>query len=154
MGVSVYSIGVAGGLLAAFQSLGRGEIEGMTSLIYEAREKALDRIQKDAQRWNADEVVGVKTHVYDLGGGLIEFLAIGTAVKKIEGITTGHPELPPQAIIRDRDTYFESGSQNVQLSSESTASAGTTQKGPLAIIITFVVFCFYILTIFLGHSRN
>lgn len=44
----------------------------MTQLIYEAREKALDRIQKDAEKWGADEVVGVKTHVYDLGGGLNE----------------------------------------------------------------------------------
>ena len=28
-------------------------------------------------------MAGIKTYVYDLGGGLIEFLAIGTAVKKV-----------------------------------------------------------------------
>ena len=61
---------------------------GLTQILYEAREKALSRIEQDAERCGADEVVGVKTHVYDLGGGLIEFMAIGTAVKKVEGVKT------------------------------------------------------------------
>jgi len=65
----------------------------MAHLIYEAREKALDRIQRDAEQWGADEVVGVKTHVHDLGGGLIEFLAIGTAVKKMDNTTTRNQSL-------------------------------------------------------------
>ncbi|MDE2293308.1 MAG: heavy metal-binding domain-containing protein, partial [Elusimicrobia bacterium] len=107
MGVSVYSLGVAGGIMAAFKSMSRGEIPELTSLIYEAREKALDRIQQDAKAWNADEVVGVKTRIYGLGGGLIEFMAIGTAVRKVPGLTTKTPALPPQAVMQDHDTYIE-----------------------------------------------
>ena len=53
-------------------------------------------------------MVGVKTYVYQLGSGLIEFLAIGTAVKKISTITTESPQLPPQAIVVDRDTFYDS----------------------------------------------
>ncbi len=143
MGVSVYSLGLVGGFKAAFQSLGRGEIENMTQLIYEAREKALDRIQKDAQRWGADEVVGVKIHVYQLGGGLIEFLAIGTAVKKINGVATKNQNLPPQALFRDRETYFEQEGLGVDLSERKTVSARWTQQGPLIVVIAFVVIGIY-----------
>ena len=105
LGVSVYSIGIVGGITAAFKSLGRGEISELTTLIYEARENAIARIAKDAQDCGADDVVGIKTYVYELGGGIIEFLAIGTAVKRIPGIATVSPTLPPQAIIRDKDTF-------------------------------------------------
>ncbi|MBC7690726.1 MAG: heavy metal-binding domain-containing protein [Methylotenera sp.] len=153
MGVSVYSLGFAGGLKAAFQSLGRGEIETMTHLIYEAREKALERIQRDAQKWGADEVVGVKTHVYDLGGGLIEFLAIGTAVKKVEGVTTKNENLPPQAIIRDRDTYFEGEGLTVDLGKRGASSSRSTQRGPIAMIFGFMMFVFYIFLTFMGHHK-
>ena len=106
LGVSVYSLGVVGGILSAFKSLGRGELAEMTSLIYEARENAIGRITKDALACGADDVVGIKTNVYELGGGIIEFMAIGTAVKKIPGLTTVTDNLPPQAIIQDRDTFI------------------------------------------------
>jgi uncharacterized protein YbjQ (UPF0145 family) len=106
LGVSVYSVGLVGGITSAFKSLGRGEIEELTTLIYEARENALARIAKDAAACGADDVVGIKTYVYQLGSGIIEFMAIGTAVKKMEGIHTLSEQLPPQAIIRDKDTFI------------------------------------------------
>lgn len=106
LGVSVYSLGLVGGITSAFKSLGRGEIEELTTLIYEARENALARIAKDATACGADDVVGIKTYVYQVGSGIIEFMAIGTAVKKMEGIHTLSEQLPPQAIIRDKDTFI------------------------------------------------
>ena len=106
MGVSVYSVGVMGGLKSAFQAFVRGEISDLTTLIYSARENALAHIARDAQSCGADDVVGIKTYVYNLGSGMIEFLAIGTAVKKMNGLTTQTPTLPAQAIIRDKDTYI------------------------------------------------
>ena len=104
LGVSVYSLGVVGGFTAIFKSLVRGEITHLTTLVYEARENAIGRISRDAQACGADDVVGIKTYVYDLGSGIIEFMAIGTAVKKIPGLTTVSPALPPQAVISDKDT--------------------------------------------------
>ena len=47
----------------------------------------------------------MKTHIHE-HGNLIEFMAIGTAVKKHENVTTVTPHLPPQAIIRDKDTWI------------------------------------------------
>jgi uncharacterized protein YbjQ (UPF0145 family) len=151
MGVSVYSLGLAGGIFAALQSVAGGEVTGLTEILYEAREKALARIEEDAEECGADEVVGVKTRVYDLGNGLVEFMAIGTAVKKMEGAQTSSPALPPQAIIQDRDTLVDS-TQGLNLNARSAASATKVQGGPLAAIGAVFFAIFYIAMLILGHK--
>jgi uncharacterized protein YbjQ (UPF0145 family) len=150
MGVSVYSLGLTGGIMSALQSFGGGEVSGLTEILYEAREKALARIEIDAEKCGADEVIGVKTRVYDLGGGLVEFMAIGTAVKKIAGVKTKNDALPPQAIIQDRDTFIDSTS-DVNLEAGPKASAAKTQGGPLSIVFVVFIALFYILKIFFLH---
>ena len=105
LGTAVYSLGVVGGLKAMLKSFARGEISDLTSLIYEAREHALGLIQREAESLGADDVVGIRTHIHELGS-LIEFMAIGTAVKRLPGITTVSPALPPQAIIKDKETWI------------------------------------------------
>lgn len=105
LGVSVFSLGFAGGVKAMFKSFVRGEIKELTYLIYQARVRALAMIAEDAQSVNADDVVGVKTYVYDFGGGVIELLAIGTAIKKFPNMRVRNNQLIPQAIIRDVDTF-------------------------------------------------
>jgi uncharacterized protein YbjQ (UPF0145 family) len=106
LGCSIYSIGFVGGLASAFKSLARGEIDQMTKLIYDARENALHHIAQDAAACGADDVVGIKTYVYSLGSGIIEFLAIGTAIKKFPGVKTESELLPAQAIMADKDTFI------------------------------------------------
>jgi uncharacterized protein YbjQ (UPF0145 family) len=106
MGVSVYSIGLGGSLSAFFKSFGKGEISELTHLVYDARENALAKMMEHAITAGADDVIGIKTYVYALGSGIIEFLAIGTAVKKMEGLKTEHDFLPPQAVMSDKDTFI------------------------------------------------
>ncbi len=153
MGVSVYSLGFTSGIMAGLKSLAGGQVEGLTEVLYEAREKALERIETAADKCGADEVIGIKTRVYDLGGGLVEFMVIGTAVKKVKGVTTVSKALPPQAIIQDRETFVDSSQgANVTLSETRAASAGKTQKGPISFIFTIIFIVFYIwLKIFLHH---
>ena len=148
MGVSVYSLGLKGGIFSALQTLGGGEVAGLTEILYEAREKALARIEADAERCGADEVIGVKTHIYDLGGGLIEFMAIGTAVKRVEGVKTRSPALPPQAVLQDRDTFIDASdtlSPTINVAASSAASARKTQRGPVAIVMGIMLLVFFIL---------
>ena len=152
MGVSVYSLGFAGGVKSLFQSLGGGEVDGLTEILYEAREKALARIQQDAINCGADEVVGVKTRVYDLGGGMVEFMAIGTAVKKIQAVTTIHPDLPPQAIIQDKETFIESLTGEIDLGKRGSASARKLQQGPMGILIFIFIIAFYIFKFMTMHN--
>lgn len=130
LGVSVYSLGIAGGIAAGFRGLVRGEIEALTTLIYEARENALARIAKDATDCGADDVVGIKTYVYQLGSGLIEFMAIGTAVKRVEGARTGGTSLPTQAIIRDRTTFSNTAETalGMQLNQNGRSTASPEAK--------------------------
>ncbi|MDB5325549.1 MAG: heavy-metal-binding family protein [Phycisphaerales bacterium] len=106
LGTAVYSLGVVGGLMAAFKGLTRGEVPELTSMIYDAREHAVGLLRAEAAAIGADDVVGLKTHVHE-HGGLLEFMAIGTAVKRMEGLTTLSPDLPAQAIIVDKDTWID-----------------------------------------------
>ncbi|HET9850649.1 MAG TPA: heavy metal-binding domain-containing protein [Candidatus Saccharimonadales bacterium] len=105
IGTSVYSVGFVGGFKSFLRGFVKGEITEMTQLIYGAREESLKKVQAQADELGADDVLGLRTYIYSLGGGLIEFLVIGTAVKKVEGIKTRSEQLPPQAIIRDKDTF-------------------------------------------------
>jgi uncharacterized protein YbjQ (UPF0145 family) len=105
LGTAVYSLGLVGGVMAMFKGMARGEISELTSLIYEAREHAIGLIRDEAAAIGADDVVGITTHIHELGG-LIEFMAIGTAVKRRPGATPATASLPVQAIIRDRDTWI------------------------------------------------
>ena len=138
LGVSVYSLGLVGGVTAAFKSLGRGEISELTSLIYEARENAIAHILRDATAAGADDVAGIKTYVYDLGKGLIEFMAIGTAVKYMPGIATQSPNLPCQAIIQDKDTFINTaerayGSNVGEGSATNRRRSPGQNKGPVTL---------------------
>jgi len=154
MGVSVYSLGFASGFMSFMQSLAGGKVIGLTEILYEAREKALERLQIAAQKCNADEVVGVKTRVYDLGGGLVEFMVIGTAVKKFDGVTTSQENLPVQATIQDRETFVDSTQDtDVNLNQAKAASARKLQQGPVVIIGVVFYLVFYILMAFLKHQR-
>lgn len=113
LGVSVYSLGFVGSVAASFKSLARGEIQELSSLLYEARDNALRRIRADAELCGADDVVGIKTYVYQLASGLIEFMALGTAVKKLPGLKTQSDQLPPQAVMKDKDTYFNAAEKSL-----------------------------------------
>lgn len=107
LGTSVYALGLAGGISAFFRSFGRGEIDEVTRLVYDARENCLDHIRLEAEDLHADGVIGIKVFIYELGGGLVEVMAIGTAIRKHAGVGTHSDQLIPQAIIRDRDTFFD-----------------------------------------------
>src|SRR5258706_15212400 len=105
LGTAVYSLGVVGGIMAMFKGLSRGEVPELTSLIYDAREHAIGLIRDEANAIGADDVVGIRIHITEFGG-LLEFLAIGTAVKRVPNLTTLSPTLPPQAIMKDKDTWI------------------------------------------------
>jgi uncharacterized protein YbjQ (UPF0145 family) len=115
LGVSVYSLGVMGGLSSALKSLVRGEISELTHMVYEARKNAIDKLAHHAAAVGAEDVVGIKTYVYQLGSGMLEFLALGTGIRRFEGARTLSDTLPPQAIIRDSDTFVNTAEASLGL---------------------------------------
>ena len=104
---SVYSLGLVGGIKAMFKGMVKGEIGDLTTMVYDARENVFDRIHREAAAAGADRVVGIKTYVSEIGSGLLEFMAVGTAVRRAEGFRNATESLIPQAIIRDRDTWVD-----------------------------------------------
>ena len=113
---SVYSLGAIGGIKAAFRSFVKGEIGDLTTLIYDAREHVFDRLKSEAAAVGAEEVVGIKTYIIELGSSLVEIFAVGTAIRKQSGMTVKTQALPAQAIIRDKDTWL-SGSGGFDVTS-------------------------------------
>jgi uncharacterized protein YbjQ (UPF0145 family) len=107
LGTSVYSLGFTRGIGAFFQGLSRGEVSSVTHLVYQARENCLHHIQSEADAIGAEAVIGVKVYIYEIGSSFVEVMAIGTAIKRMPGLSTQSEVLLPQAIIRDRDTFFD-----------------------------------------------
>jgi hypothetical protein len=67
--------------------------------------------------------VGIRTHITEFGG-LLEFLAIGTAVKRLPGVTTLSPALPPQAIMKDKDTWIGERASQIDRPGERANAPG------------------------------
>ncbi|MCL9685150.1 heavy metal-binding domain-containing protein [Legionella maioricensis] len=152
LGTSVYSLGLVGGITSVLKSFFRGEINELTRMIYAARENALAIITEEAKAIGADDVVGVKTYVYQLGNGLVEFLAIGTAVKKSSRIKTESDQLLPQAIVVDKDTFYDSTHADT-LSVDINRGAKPINRGSTSLLIPFLIIIFIIISFLLkiGH---
>jgi len=68
LGTSVYSLGFVGGITSMLKGLVHGEINSLTQMIYGAREKSIATLKQQATDINADDVLGIKTYKYQLGG--------------------------------------------------------------------------------------
>lgn len=101
LGTSVFSLGFVSNITSAVKSFFQGEIADLTKLFHDARKASLAIIKDKATELGAEEVIGIKTSVYHLGNGLVEFLAMGTAIKKCPGMKNNSDQLPIQAIITD-----------------------------------------------------
>ena len=81
LGTSIYRLGIT-----SRARLGSREMDSMSQAMYSARELAMTRMEAEAELVGADGVVGVRLDVqlHAWGKHVIEFLAIGTALKADE----------------------------------------------------------------------
>jgi uncharacterized protein YbjQ (UPF0145 family) len=79
-GVVVRSVGVARGIGASLKALAGGEVGQYTALVEDTRRHALDRLIENAQVLGAHGLIGVRFDSSDMGQGLTEVVAYGTAV--------------------------------------------------------------------------
>ena len=87
-GVVVRSRGLFPRVGASLRAIPGGELATMTSLLREARQQAVERMEEDPDALGADAVVGMRFDVSTMGGGVVlhtddwtEVCAYGTAVK-------------------------------------------------------------------------
>lgn len=79
-GLVVRSVGLAKGFTAAFTSMKRGEVHQYTEVLEDSRRHALDRMIANARLMGATAIVAVRFDSTEVGQGLTEILAYGTAV--------------------------------------------------------------------------
>ena len=72
----------------------------------------------------------------------------------MDGLSTKTATMPAQAIVQDKDTYFESANMSVELSRGSAASASKLQGGPLKFIFIIIFVIFYIIMKFKSFSGH
>jgi uncharacterized protein YbjQ (UPF0145 family) len=78
-GLIVRSVGLTKGLTGGLRSLKAGEVREFTDVVDQARRTALERLLTHAQQLGGNAVLGVRFDSSDLGNGLAEIVAYGTA---------------------------------------------------------------------------
>ncbi|GEQ96946.1 hypothetical protein JCM17844_05830 [Iodidimonas gelatinilytica] len=68
-------------IMAGLKNIVGGELRGYTELMQEAREEAINRMAKEAEKLGADAVLNVRLATASVTGGAAEILAYGTAVR-------------------------------------------------------------------------
>ena len=98
MGTCVYHVAHRSAGSAIAQAGSSQELTNFTQALYEARELAMARMQEEAESLDAEGIVGVqlveKSHFW--GSHVIEFLALGTAVRPIR---PDHTIAQPQMVV-------------------------------------------------------
>jgi uncharacterized protein YbjQ (UPF0145 family) len=87
MGSCVYHVAHQG-MLASMRQMGQNvEMPNFTQALYDARELAMERMQKEAEDLQAEGIVGVQLQERSHGWGshVIEFFAVGTAIVPTQG---------------------------------------------------------------------
>ena len=80
-GSTVRARNIGQDIFAGLKNLIGGEISEYTKLQAEAREQAMQRMQEDAQKMDADAIINVRIHTSTIMQGASEILVYGTAVK-------------------------------------------------------------------------
>ena len=80
-GTIVQSKHIGKDILAGLKTIVGGEIKGYTEMVSEARKIATDRMIKEAEKLEADAIVGVRYASSDVVQSASEMLVYGTAVK-------------------------------------------------------------------------
>lgn len=83
-GTTVNSRHIGKDIGASFKTIVGGEIKGYTEMIEEAQKIAMERMVSDAERMNADAIVGVRLSTSSVMQSASEITTYGTAVKFIK----------------------------------------------------------------------
>lgn len=174
MATSVYSLGVAGGIGAMFKALSRGELTDVTQLVYEARENCLGLLRAEAQRFGAERVIGSKLNIRELQSGMIEVVAVGTAVKpQAAPMKPATAQLIPQAVIVDKSSFQQKAqrAQGMEVAPGINSAVGFGAQNQLglggggamarqralgciiALVMIFIVFGFSCVAAMLGQGH-
>lgn len=79
-GITVRSRSIVGAIGAGLQTLVGGNITLFETLCEKAREQSFERMVEHAEAMGANAIIGMRYDATEIGGGITEVLAYGTAV--------------------------------------------------------------------------
>ena len=79
-GLIVRSPGLSGSMSAAFQSMSGGNVQILQEVCEKARRDAFMMMMEDAVRYGANGIIAFRYDTTEIGQGLTEVLAYGTAI--------------------------------------------------------------------------
>ena len=79
-GLTVRSRNIGSQLGAGLKSLVGGELKGMTTMLAQGREQAIERLVEEAAHRGANAILAMRFDTSELGGTWTEICAYGTAV--------------------------------------------------------------------------
>jgi uncharacterized protein YbjQ (UPF0145 family) len=102
MGSSVFHVGLSG-----LSGWGAGELVNLTRAYDTARSRALSRLQQEAAQLGAHMVIDVRFlgRGYTWAQDLIEFTAVGTAVRHTSQSSSPPPPRPPLTLLKADELY-------------------------------------------------
>ena len=80
-GSTVRAKNIGRDIMAGLKNIVGGELKGYTELLQEARDEALSRMSREAEKLGANAVVNVRFSTSSVAQGAAELFAYGTAVK-------------------------------------------------------------------------
>lgn len=80
-GLTVRSRNIGSQIGAGLKSIFGGELAGMTKMLTESRQEAIDRLVEAAEAKGANAIIAMRFDVTELGTNWNEICAYGTAVK-------------------------------------------------------------------------
>jgi uncharacterized protein YbjQ (UPF0145 family) len=80
MGMTVRSANIGANFVAGLRSIGGGEVNEYTKLVYESRQQVMQRMWQDAVAGGANAIVAMRFDTGDIGQAFSEVCAYGTAV--------------------------------------------------------------------------
>ena len=81
VGNTVQAKNIGRDILSGLKGVVGGEITAYTEMLSEAREIALDRMEKEAEKLGADAVIALRFSTAEAMPGAAELMAYGTAVR-------------------------------------------------------------------------
>jgi uncharacterized protein YbjQ (UPF0145 family) len=78
-GLIVRSVGLTKGLTGGLRALKAGEVSQFTDVVDHARRAAMERLTGHARQLGGNAVLGIRFDSSDIGNGLAEVVAYGTA---------------------------------------------------------------------------
>jgi uncharacterized protein YbjQ (UPF0145 family) len=80
-GLTVRSRNVGSQIGASFKSLVGGELKGMTKMLADGRQQAIERLVEETESRGGEAIVAMRFDTSELGATWTEICAYGTAVK-------------------------------------------------------------------------